>query len=253
MPILRSLLLMVVLITPAFGQDGAQLAASAKDAGQGLELYLDGVSKTGQRPDYTKPPAADLFRQAFDLEHLTALPPPKADDISWVLDWFDATKETYKRIIFFGAKLGPDPDLETIGHNLQEYEDQYAAAMNFMLRLLAREATTSFLFMDQLTPEERTPIREAGLQKFRASGAQMIEDAICPIPAGMRPANARLITAALRDTRDVWAKFILPDDRPRMIALLVKIQDTVKDDEAGKNLAAVADRLSAEQAVAKGG
>jgi hypothetical protein len=253
MPILRSLLLLLVLFTPVLSQDGSQLAAGAKDAAQALQLYLDGVSKSGQRPDYTKPPAADLFHQVFDLEQLMALPPPKASDIPWVLDWFDAAKETYKRIFFFGAKPGPDPDLATIGHNLEGYEDQYAAAMNFMLRLMAREATTAFLFMDQLSPEERTPIREAGLKGFRTSGAQLIEDAICPVLAGMSPANARLITAALRDTRDVWASFILPNDRPRIIALLAKIQGLVKDDEVRENLAVFVDRLSAEQGEAKGG
>ena len=202
MPILRSLMLLVVLFTPALGQDGSRAAAGATDAAQALQLYLDKVAKSGQRPDYTKPPAADLFRQVFDLEQLAALPPPKASDMPWVLDWFDAVKETYKRIFFFGTKFSPDFDQAVLGHNLEEYEDQYAAAMTFELRLLAREAATSFLFMGQLTPEERTPIREAGLQKFRASGAQMIENAIPPIAAGMRSANARLITAALRDTRD---------------------------------------------------
>jgi hypothetical protein len=97
MPILRSLLLLVVLFTPALGQDGSRAAAGAKNAAQALQLYLDRVSQSGQRPDYTKPPAADLFRQVFDLEQLTALPPPQASDMPWVLDWFDAVKETYKR------------------------------------------------------------------------------------------------------------------------------------------------------------
>lgn len=254
MPILRSLLLLivlVVLVTPALGQDGARVAAGAKDAAQALQLYLDRVAKSGERPDYTKPPAADLFRRVLDLEQLAALPPPEAGDMPWVLDWFEAVKETYKRVMFFGAKPGPEPDLTAIGRNMQEYEDQYAVAMNFMLRLMAREAATSFLFMDQLTPEQRTPIREAGLQKSRAGGAQMIENAIPPVAAGMRPANARLITAAIRDTRDVWARFILPEDRPRIITLLAKVRDIVKDDEARNNLAAAADRLAAEQRHAK--
>lgn len=251
MPILRSLLLLVVLFTAALGQDGSRAAAGATDAAQALQLYLDKVAKSGERPDYTKPPAADLFRQVFDLEQLTALPPHRASDMPWVLDWFDAVKETYKRIIFFGAKPGPDPDLATIGHNLEEYEDQYAAAMTFELRLLAREAATSFLFMDQLNPEERTPIREAGLQKSRVSGAEMLDNAIPPIAAGMRPANARLITAAMRDTRDDWARWILPNDRSRIITLLAKVQGMVKDDEVQKNLAVFAERLSAEQGDAK--
>jgi hypothetical protein len=251
MPILRSLLLLVVLFTAALGEDGSRAAARAKDAAQALQLYLDKVAKSGERPDYTKPPAADLFRQVFDLEQLTALPPPKASDMPWVLDWFDAVKETYKRIIFLGVKPGPDPDLATIGHNMEEYEDQYAAAMTFELRLLARQAAISFLFMGQLTPEERTPIREAGFQGFRVSGAQMLNNAIPPIAAGMRPANARLITAALRDTRDDWAKLILPDDRSRIIILVAKVQAMVKDDEVHNNLAVFADRLSAEQGNAK--
>jgi len=251
MPFLRSLLLLVALCTPALAQDGAQAAARGADAAQALKLYLEGVSKSGQRPDYTKPPAADLFRQVFDLEQLAALPPPTASDITWVMDWFDAVKETYKRVMFFGTKFSADYDQAIVGQNLKEYEDQYAVAMNFMLRLMAREATTVFLFMDQLTPEERTPIREEGIRKFRAGGAEIVENAIPPVAAGMRPANARQITAAMRDTRDVLAKFVLPDDRSRIITLLVKVENIVNDDEVRDNLAVFADRLRAEQSNAK--
>jgi len=251
MPILRSLLLLLVLFTPALGQDGSRAAARAADAAQALQLYLDNLAKSGERPDYTKPPAADLFRQVFDFEQLAALPPPEASDVPWVLDWFEAVKETYKRIMFFGTKFGPDFDQAAAGRNFKEYEDQYAAAMTFELHLLARQTVTLFLFMDQLTPEKRTPIREAGLHKFRVSGAQMLDNAIPPLVAGMRPANARLITAALRDTRDDWAKLILPEDRSRIITLLAKVKVMVKDDEVENNLAAFADRLSAEQGNAK--
>jgi hypothetical protein len=250
MAILRSLLLLALLFTPALGQDGSRVAVRAEDAAQALQLYLDKVAKSGQRPDYTKPPAADLFRQIFDLEQLAALPPPKASDLSWVMDWFDAVKETYKRIMFFGTKFSPTFD-QAVLRNFEEYEDQFAAALSFELRLLAREVATLFLFMDQLTPEERTPIREAGLQKARVSGAQMLDSAIPPIAAGMRPANARLITTALRDTRDDWAKLILPDDRSRIIILVAKVQVMVKDVEVENNLAVFADRLSAEQGDAK--
>ena len=79
----------------------------------------------------------------------------------------------------------------------------------------------------------------------------MLDNTIPPIGAGMRSANARLITAALRDTRDVWARWILPNDRSRIITLLAKVQVIVKDDEVQKNLAAFADRLSAEEGNAK--
>jgi hypothetical protein len=82
---LRSLLLLVTLLSPALGQDGSQIAANAKDAAQALRLYLDGVSKSGGRPDYTTPPASDLFRRVFDLEQLAALPPPKPSDMAWLI------------------------------------------------------------------------------------------------------------------------------------------------------------------------
>jgi len=251
MPILRCLLFLVVLSTPALAQDGSRVAARGEDAARALRLYLDEVAKSGQRPDYTKPPAAGLIRQVFDPEQLTALPPPGAGDMAWVLDWVDAVKETNKRIMFFGTKFGPDFDRTVLGQNLKEYEDQYAVGMTFELRLLAREVTTVFLFMEQLTPEQRTPIREAGLQKMRAGGAEMIENEICPVVAGMTPANARLITGAMRDTRDVWARLILPDDRSRLIAALARARHLVNDDEVRDNVAVFADRLSAEQGNAK--
>ena len=37
---------------------------------------------------------------------------------------------------------------------------------------------------------------------------------------GMRSNNARLIAGALRDTRDIWAGDIVPDDRSRIAKLI---------------------------------
>jgi hypothetical protein len=242
---LRSLLLLATLLSPAFGQDGPQIAASAKDAAQALQLYLDGVSKSGGRPDYTTPPASDLFRRVFDLEQLTALPPPQPSDITWLTEWFGAANQTNRLIMNFGAKPGPDLDQAAVLRNLAEYEDQYASIANFLIRAAAREAPTMFLFMDQLTPEQRTPIREAGLQKARGGVAGLVTSAIGSVAQGMRPANARLITAALRDTRDALATFILPDDRKRIVGLLTKAANIVKGDEVQANLTAFAGALAA--------
>ena len=43
MPFLRSLLLLLALVAPAFSQDGPRDAATAQDAGQAFGIYLDGV------------------------------------------------------------------------------------------------------------------------------------------------------------------------------------------------------------------
>lgn len=241
----RSLLLLVALLSPAFGQDGAQIAAGAKDAAQDLRIYLDGIAKAGERPDYTKPPALDLFHRVFDIERLAASPPAKASDLTWLIEWLSAANQTSKQIIYFDIKPGPNPDQAATLRNLTDYEDQYAAATNFMLRVAAREATAMLLFMDQLAPEQRTPVREAGLQKSRNGAAGLIASAIGSVFVGVRPANARLMTAAMRDTRDVWASYILPDDRTQIINLLTRAANMAKDEEVKKNLTAFNAALAA--------
>ena len=244
----RSLLLLMALMSSACAQDGPQIASGAKDAAQALQLYLDGVARSGDRPDYTRPPAADLFRRVFDLEHLTTLPSPKSSDLPWVLDWFYAAKESNKLILKFGAKPGPDLDQAALSRNLTEYEDQYASASNFLVRLAAREVSASLLFMDQLTPEQRTPVREAGLQKARGGVAELIGGSIGSLAQGMRPANSRQMTAAIRDTRNVWATFMLPKDRTQIISLVTRVRGMVKDDETNRNLADFAATLAAAAA-----
>ena len=244
MPILRSLLLLVALLSPAFAQDGPQDAVSAKDAVQALQLYLDDVAKTGGRPDYTKPPASDLFQRVFDLARLTALPPPTSVDVNWLIQWFTAASQANRLIIYFDTKPGPNPDEIAVLRNLKEYENQYAAAMNFMIRLAAREATALSLFIDQLTPKQRTPVREAGLLKARSGAAELLASAIGLVAQGIGPDNARLMSAALKDTRDVWAAYLLPDDRKQILGYLAKATEIVTDNGVKADLMTVGGTLS---------
>ena len=129
--------------------------------------------------------------------------------------------------------------------NLKEYENQYATAMNFAIRVAAREATALSLFMDQLTPEQRTPVREAALLKARSGAAELLAGAIGLVAQGIGLDNARLMSGALRDTRDVWAKYLLPDDRRQIISYLTRATQIVGDDQIKTDLGAVAGTLSA--------
>jgi hypothetical protein len=244
LPILRSLLLLVALLSPAFAQDGPQDAASAKDAVQALQHHLDDVAKAGGRPDYTKPPASELFQRVFDLTRLTAFPPPTAADVSWLIQWFTAASQANRLIIYFDTAPGPNPDEIAVLRNLKEYENQYAAAMNFMIRLAAREATALSLFMDQLTPEQRTPVRESVLLKARSGAAELLSSSIGIVTQGITPDNARLMSAALRDTRNVWATYLLLDDRKQIIGYLEKAIGLVTDSEVKADLVAVSDALT---------
>lgn len=54
----------------------------------------------------------------------------------------------------------------------------------------------------------------------------------------MKPANARLISAAIRDTGAVMATAILPADQLTILAMLDKAQVAVSDEETRSNLSA---------------
>lgn len=247
MRFVRALLLFVVLQSPALAQtDGAGLAAGATAAADQLQLYLDDVAKTGGRPDFAKAPAAELFARIFDVEQLTALPSPRADDIPWLLDWAAAASKAGKAIMFFGIKPPIDPASAAFVRKVLEYQDQQAIESDFLIRLAARESSAMLAFMQQLTPEQRTPIREAGFKKARLGFAEMISGALgCMGDDQFKATNARRVSAAMRDTGDIWVGSLLPDDRTKIMGQLQWAQLRVKDDEAQENLAAFSAVLAA--------
>jgi hypothetical protein len=231
------------LASPALAQtphDGATITAEAKDAATRLQAYLDGVFKSGGRPDFSKPPASDLLGQVFNVKQLEALPPAQARDLPWLLDWFVAANEVNKSIAFFG--IAPPVTLQTdpaaLQRNLTDYEDQLSAAFNFLLRISARQFQAMFVFLDQLPPAQRTPVRMEGLNKMRIGEAEMVRGELEWIAAGMKPANARLVSAALRDIGAVVSTAILLADRPALLAMLDKARAAVRDEETRSNLSA---------------
>jgi hypothetical protein len=246
MPIVRILLVLLALASPALAQDGARDAAAAREAAQAFRVYVEGVTKKGGRPDLTRPEVAALFGRVFDLDALDALPPVQASDLSWLLDWMEAANATNKLFTRYGSKPGPQPDLEALQRNMTEYEDQYATAINFLIRGQAREAVSSKLFLEGLTPEQRTPVRERGFAGARSSTAEFILAAICSvIESGGKPANARLVAAAIRDTREVWASYFLPQDRARVLELLADLRKRVPDETVRTDIAAFTAALQA--------
>jgi hypothetical protein len=246
MPIVRILLILLALATPALAQDGARHAAAAKEAAQAFRVYVDGVAKQGERPDLARPEVASMLGRIFDLDALNALPPPQAGDIEWLLDWIDAANFASKLFTRYGSKPGSQPDLDALQRNFTQYEDQYAAATNFMIRGQAREAVVMKLFWASLAPEKRTRIREEGFLKARKGMSEYVLAAICSTVEGAaKPANARLVAAAIGDTREVWAESFLPEDRVRVIELLTDLPRLVPDETARTDVAAFRAALKA--------
>ena len=245
---LKGLLIVLALASPALSQasreEGASIAAEAKDAATRFQAYLDGVLKEDGRPDFSKPPAAGLLDQVLNLKQLEPLPPAQAADLPWLMEWAGTANGVLKSIMFFG--IAPPVTLQTdpaaLQRNVTEYEDQEAAVSNFMLRISAREIKAAFAFMSELAPAQRTRVRIEGLNKMRAAEAELVRNDLGWI-AGMKPANARLVSAAIRDTGAVFATAILPADRPTILAMLDQVQAVVKDEETRDNLSAFGELL----------
>ena len=64
MPIVRILLVLLALASPALAQDGAHDAAAAREAAQAFRVYVEGVTKTNGRPDLTRPEVAALLEES---------------------------------------------------------------------------------------------------------------------------------------------------------------------------------------------
>ncbi|MCX7306634.1 MAG: hypothetical protein NTZ72_01215 [Afipia sp.] len=246
----RIVLILLTLASPAFAQgatqDGVRDAAAATQAAKAFRAYIDGVKKEGGKPDLTKPEVATQLGHIFDRAAFKALPPAQGSDLPWLLDWIEAAKETNKLYIFYGVTLEPKPDFETMGRNMLAYQDQYAVSLDFLLHGFAREASAMKLFMAELPPKERTPIREAALTGFSKNGVENITSSIGAVILGdAKPENVRVVTGAIRDTREAWASFFLPPDRARMIETLAGVLKRPLDETAKADLAAFKDALEA--------
>jgi hypothetical protein len=244
MRVMRIVLVLLAFTSPAFAHDGARDAATARQAAEAFRVYVEGVTKKGARPDLNRPEVAALLGRVFDLGALNALPPPQASDIEWLMDWTMAANATNKLFMLYGMKPGPQPDWAAMQRNMTEYEDWYAAAVTFLVHGFARQAVASNLFMASLAPEQRTPVRERGLAKARSGSAEFLVGAIGAV-SETKPANARSVAAAVRDTREVWATYFLPQDRAQVVALLGEVAKRVADDTARRDLATLTAALQA--------
>jgi hypothetical protein len=80
---------------------------------------------------------------------------------------------------------------------------------------------------------------------MRSATSEFILGVICSVIESGKPANARLLAAAIRDTREVWASFFLAQDRARVIEYLAEVANRVPDEAARTDLAAFTDTLQA--------
>lgn len=249
MRLFRGVLVLLALAMPASADDGEPaFLAGAKDAADQLQLYIDFTAKAGQRPDFSTPPTSDLFARVFDLKQLAALPPPQAADSGWLLQWLATANGVAKAILYFGVTPSNPPtagQIAAVQRNASDYEDQQEIGFDFLIRLSARMLQTSELFLNQLPPEQRTPIHEAGFERMKQGAAETIFGALVTVAQDRKPANARLVAGALKDTGKVWAALLLPEHRAQIIKELAAVQERVNDSAAQDDLAMFGATLAA--------
>lgn len=126
-----------------------------------------------------------------------------------------------------------------------DYEDQQAVASSFLVRVVARELQSLSLFMAQVPEDQRTPIREEGFDTVCVGATKVLSGALITLASDLKTANARMLSAAIRDTGDIWVANIFPKDRPEIMREIGTAQKEMKDGESRKNLAAFGAALAA--------
>jgi len=209
-------------------QPGPDAAVAVSKAATLLQAHVDSLRAKGRRPDYAAGPAADLFQRVFDLEALAALPGPTSHDLPWLLEWSEAANRSYKQMYLFGVPPGREPDEASLALSVQAHQDQIVVALNFLMRLMARELDVSQLFMADLPKAERTAVRLAGFNGFRSLSGQFLYNALCATQS-VTPRNAMVILTAIDDTRTTWIRDLSPENKKSAVAMLTTISHVGSD------------------------
>ncbi|HZT24232.1 MAG TPA: hypothetical protein VFA57_00895 [Pseudolabrys sp.] len=212
--------------SPASALDGPGIAANAKRSVEAFAAYMQETTKAHGRPDYSKPPVSDYLQHILDTDGFAALPPPQAKDVPWLLDWNDSVNRAFKMMMFFGATSEADMR-RAMALNLAENEQGIMRAMALEVRLGTRMIQTMPLFMAALPPEppSKTEIRKAGVKRAERGLVETVQGASTSLTGPMRPANALLLAAALRDTAPVWAPLATSSERAQLLKIFKKAAD----------------------------
>ena len=243
-----ALLGLMLLAAPAAAGDGKQAAARALAAAQALEQQAAQASAAGKRLDFTRAPASEHLRRVFDIKSLSELPPAAATDMPWIIDWLGAVRTANHALYNFGAdpKRSPQLDPDALARNVREYEDQFAVAITFQQRFFPRALDSVFEFLQTLPEADRTPVRIEGVKKMAVGYLDAAKGALCvAADSTIKPANARMIAAAVRESAELLAEMTEGDMRKEFVTLLITGQQQIKDKETADHFRAIQAALEA--------
>ena len=221
-----------------FAADGAQAAAAAKESAKALSDYTADLARSGRRPDYSNPPIAQYLRRIFDADTLAALPPPQAEDLGWLVDWTESAQSSFKILTMFGVQKDNDINV-LIARNMATYENEIAAAVVFMIQVGARVVRTGAIVVNSLPDREGAEIGKTGLEQTRRGLVQTVLGTTLIMSDRLKPQNARLMMAALRDSVAVWRPYLTANERIRILVQLEQARAANADAGIDKDVTAI--------------
>lgn len=239
---------LMLFAVPAAASDGKMAAARAVGAAHALQQQAAQAAAAGRRLDLTAAPASEHLRRIFDTKRFAELPPVAPSDMPWITDWLGAARTTNYTLLYFGADPKRPLQLEpaAFARNVHEYEDQIAVAITFQQRLFPRALETAFGFLETLPEQDRTPVRLEGLRKMVDGYLDSVRGALgFAADSTTKPANARTIMVAVRESVEIWITFVEPDARKNFIALATAGQQQTKDKETAEHFRAIQAALEA--------
>lgn len=239
---------LMLLAAPAMASDGKQAAARAVAAAEALKQQAVETAAAGKQLDFTSGPASEHLNRIFDSKAFAELPPAADSDMPWMLDWIGAVTTTNHTLLDFGSdpERTTQPDFAVLARNVHDYEDQITVAMVFQQRLFPRVLESGYEFLASLPEAERTPVRLKGLAGVMASYLETIKGSICFAgDSTIKPANARMIAAAVREAAETWIDLTEDDSRKQFISLVTTALQSTKDVETAQHFRAIQAALGA--------
>jgi hypothetical protein len=236
--ILCHLILLTALAFPALAQNGPQVVADAAKAAHQLKTYLDEIVRAGGRPDYERPPAAQLVHSIFDADALAKLPISRSDR-PWLMEWAAAASAALGAITEFGLRPGQPADEARLRQLRQNIDtDAYGNGLAFLLRIQGRMIAEVERFGD---------LRDPAIEVVRERTTKIVTDALIAVRLSP-PSNGQAIATALRETDGAWIGFLSPHMRGEVLAHLLKTRAETRDPATGESLDAVSSDLVAAAA-----
>ncbi len=121
-----ALLLLFAVVPPAAAQDGARASVNAVVAAKELQSHFNQLSAAQSRPDYSKPPASDLFGAIFNTPAVPKAGTIDPTIIALLVESYENAKHDdggFAMLGEVGARAGNTSSFDARSHGFKRLSD----------------------------------------------------------------------------------------------------------------------------------